>query len=83
MVTAYYGKKMGKTLRIELFPYFLCIQREIWHTCWVYGVVVRNTFFDSGGKCVAMATAYCGKKHFQIKFGTHVGLEVLVHDTFF
>ena len=36
--------------------------------------------FDSGGMCVAMVTAYyakaCGKRYFQINFGTHFGLEV-------
>ena len=52
---------MGKTLRIELLPHFLGIYTEIWHTWWPYGVVVQNTLFDSGGKCVAMVTAYYAK----------------------
>ena len=52
------------------------------HTWWLYGVVVQNTLFDSGGKCVAMVTAYYAKNlggnafHFQIKFGMYVHVEV-------
>ena len=46
----------------------------------VLSVDVQYTFFDSGGMCVAMVTAYyaktCGKRCFQINFGTHFGLEV-------
>ena len=40
---------------------------------------MQYIFFDSGGMCVAMVTAYyaktCGKRCFQINFGTHFGLE--------
>ena len=35
---------------------------KIWHRCFVLGVDVQDTFFDSGKKCVAMVTAYYGQK---------------------
>ena len=72
MVTAYQGKNMGKTLRIELLPHFLGIESEIWHTWWPYGVVVQNTLFDSGG----YYAKNWGGNAFQIKFGIHVDVEV-------
>ena len=64
MVTAYYGKNWGKILRRELLPQSLNDSHEIWHRCLPWDVDVKDTFFDSGRKCVAMVTAYCG-----IKFG--------------
>ena len=43
---------------------------------------MQYTFFDSGGMCVAMVTAYyaktCGKRCFQINFGTHFGREIFL-----
>ena len=62
MVTAYYGKNGGKILRRELLPQFFTNSHEIWHRCLPWGVDVQGTFFDSGRKCVAMVTAYYGKK---------------------
>ena len=62
MVTAYYGKNGGKILRRELLPQFVTNSHEIWHRCLPWGVDVQDTFFDSGRKCVAMVTAYYGKK---------------------
>ena len=57
---------------------------------------MSDTFFDSGGKCIAMVTAYYDKRlgeklwivfhifeAFQMKFGTHVGLEVYLCKTLF
>ena len=74
------GKKWGGILRCELLPQFLTDSHEIWHRCLSWGVDVQDTFFDSGKKCVAMVTEYyaktCGKRCFQINFGTHFGLEV-------
>ena len=61
MVTAYYGKNGGKSLRRELLPQFFTNSHEIWHRCLPWGVDVQDTFFDSGRKCVAMVTAYYGK----------------------
>ena len=50
----------------------------------VYMLALRcrcaRNFFKNGGKFVAMVTTYAnnieGKKHFQIKLGTHVHFEV-------
>ena len=106
MVTAYQGKKMGKTLRIELLPHFTlfrhlkwnlahmvavwcscakhtfwqwrkvcchgngilcqklrgkCISNQIWHTCSRWSLAVHDTFWDCGGMCIAMVTAYYSK----------------------
>ena len=69
-----------KILPRELLPQFFNNSHEIWHRCLTAGVDVQDAFFDNGGKCVAMVTVYyakkCEKKYFQIKFGTHVGLEL-------
>ena len=56
------GNKWGEILRRELLPQFLTDSHEIWHRCLSWGVDVQDTFFDSGKKCVAMVTAYYGKK---------------------
>ena len=44
-----------------------CMSNQIWHTCWRWSVAVHDTFWDSGGMCVAMVTAYSKNwktKHF-------------------
>ena len=48
-------------LRRELLPQFLNNSHEIWHRFLPWDVDVQDTYFDSGRKCVAMVTAYCGK----------------------
>ena len=56
------AKKGGKILHHELLPQFLNDSPGIWHRCLPWGVDVQDTLFDSGRKCVAMVTAYYGKK---------------------
>ena len=58
------GRSVGQLqiLRRELLPQFLNNSHEIWHRCLPWGVNVQDTFFDSGRKCIAMVTAYYGKK---------------------
>ena len=91
MVTAYYGKNGGKILRRELLPQFFTNSHEIYPRCLPRGVDVQDAFFDRGRKCVAMVTAYYGKrfgenwrfcyfyifKAFRVKFCPHVGREVM------
>ena len=63
MVTAYYGKKLGGNLVLRIIlPQVLNDSHGIWHSCLPWGVDVQDIFFDSGRKCVAMVTAYYGKK---------------------
>ena len=62
MVTVYYGKNWGEILRRELLPQFLNDSHGIWQRCLPWVVDVQDTFFDSGRRCVAMVTAYYGKK---------------------
>ena len=44
------------------------ISNQIWHTCSRWSVAVHDTFWDTGGMCVTMVTAYHSKnwktKHF-------------------
>ena len=49
-----------------LCHYALMDLNETWNTCWPWGEDVQDTFFDSGGKCVAMVTAYYGKTLWKI-----------------
>ena len=58
MVTAYYGQKWGEILRRELVPQFLSDSHETLHRSVPWGVDVQDTFFNSGGKYVAMVTKY-------------------------
>ena len=72
MVTAYYGKKFGENWRFCYF-YILKHLSEILPTCWPRDDV-WDTFFDNGGKCVTMVTAYQGKK-----MGKTLRIELLPH----
>ena len=69
--------RAGANLRRELLPQFLTDSHEIWHRCLSWGVDVQETFFDSGKKCVAMVTAYCGGNATSLLFVIHV-LHILV-----
>ena len=63
------GRSVGplQILRRELhFLSVLINSHEIWHRCLPWGVDVQDTFLDSGKKCVAMVTAYYGKKLVEI-----------------
>ena len=56
------AKNWGEMLRRELLPQFLNDSHGIWHRCLPWGEDVQDTLFSSGRKCVAMVTAYYGKK---------------------
>ena len=62
MVMAYYGKSLEDKFVDHITSTFWGISNEIWHTCWPWGENVSDTFFDSGGKCVAVVMAYNGKR---------------------
>ena len=49
-------------LRRELLPQFLIDPHETWHRNVPWGVDVKDSFFNSGRKCVAMVMVYYGKK---------------------
>ena len=54
--------KKWEILHRELLPQFLTDSHGIWHRCLPWGVDVQDIFFNSSRKCVAMVTAYYGKK---------------------
>ena len=82
MVTAYYGKQFGEKNGENFADWTTStLFRHLkWNLAHMVAIWCSCALFDSGGKCVAMVTAYYAKNWggnaFQIKFGIHVHVEV-------